>query len=294
MRTSQETGDGHSAAIGVQGSCQEALPYRSARRDSVLGDQPTRRARGVSSVNGFLWASILSILGGGCAGSLFFEKGLADYKKGNLDGAIKNFSRAVSLNGELAAAYYNRGIAHGNQGAYELAMRDYSKAIEIDPDFAEAYNNRGLLRAGRGEVEKAILDYDHAIVLASGSPDAYYNRGNAYREQGNYGLAIQDYTRAIEIDPGHIAAYNNRGVTYGKRGDYDLAVQDLTQAMDLCLRAFPLFDRELAQISYNRAVILEVRGKPVRAARDYSMACKYGYQLGCERLYERRSLDSRK
>src|SRR5271165_2914688 len=43
-----------------------------------------------------------------------------------------------------AAAYYNRGNAKRAKGDSDGAITDYSKAIELKPDFAEAYSNRGV------------------------------------------------------------------------------------------------------------------------------------------------------
>ena len=62
------------------------------------------------------------------------------------------------LNQECAEMYYNRGLAHSKKGEVELAIEDYTKAIELNPTFAEAYYYRGGAFLRLGEREKAKSD----------------------------------------------------------------------------------------------------------------------------------------
>ena len=70
-------------------------------------------------------------------------------------------------NKERAETYYNRGLAHGKKGELELAIADYTKAIELKPDYADAYYNRGGAWLRLGEREKAESDLATARHLGS-------------------------------------------------------------------------------------------------------------------------------
>ena len=63
------------------------------------------------------------------------------------------------LNKECAKTYYNRGVAHSKKGELERAIADYTKAIELKPDYADAYYSRGgaWLRLGKREEAKSDL-----------------------------------------------------------------------------------------------------------------------------------------
>lgn len=61
-------------------------------------------------------------------------------------------------NQELANKYYNRGLAYAKKGEVELAIADYTKAIALKPDYADAYYNRGGAWLRLGETEKAKAD----------------------------------------------------------------------------------------------------------------------------------------
>ena len=61
-------------------------------------------------------------------------------------------------NKECAETYYNRGVAHSKKGELELAIADYTRAIELKPDYADAYYSRGGALLRLGEREKAEAD----------------------------------------------------------------------------------------------------------------------------------------
>lgn len=70
----------------------------------------------------------------------------------------------------LAIAFYNRGIAHGKKGEFEGAIKDYSQAIRINLRFTEAFYNRGLSYGKKGVFDKAIKDFKEAYALGSRNP----------------------------------------------------------------------------------------------------------------------------
>src|SRR5947209_14999987 len=95
----------------------------------------------------------------------FNDRGIARKAKGDLDGAIADYDRAISLNPTYALAYYNRGIARGDKGDLNGAIADYTKAVELNPDYVSAYYNRGNVRRERGELDEAVADYTKASAL---------------------------------------------------------------------------------------------------------------------------------
>ena len=58
-------------------------------------------------------------------------------------------------------------MAHSKKGEVELAIENYTKAMELKPDYAEAHNNRGGTRLRLGEREKAKSDMVTARHLRS-------------------------------------------------------------------------------------------------------------------------------
>lgn len=93
------------------------------------------------------------------------------------------------LNKECAQTYYNRGLAHAKKGELELAIVDYTKAIEIEPDYADAYYHRSKTWLHLGEVEKAKADMKTAskIGINSGTAldETLKNYDRAWKTLGN-------------------------------------------------------------------------------------------------------------
>jgi len=93
----------------------------------------------------------------------WLEKG---FFASDLDEQIRYNTEAIHLKPDLAEAYYNRGIAHSNKGDLDSAIKDYTRSIKLN--FVEPYlpyNNRGLVRRANGDLDGAIADYTQVILL---------------------------------------------------------------------------------------------------------------------------------
>jgi tetratricopeptide (TPR) repeat protein len=64
-----------------------------------------------------------------------------------------------------ADAYNNRGFAKQTKGDLEGAIADYSRALELNPRYATAYHNRGIAKRARGDLDGSIADYSRALEL---------------------------------------------------------------------------------------------------------------------------------
>ena len=52
--------------------------------------------------------------------------------------------------GSLASVYFNRGSAYYRKGELDSALADYDQVIRLDPGYAPAFNGLGYIRDGRG------------------------------------------------------------------------------------------------------------------------------------------------
>lgn len=223
----------------------------------------------------------------------YYSRGIARGEKGDSEGAIADFTKAIEINPRYAEAYYNRGVARFRRGDADGAIADYTRAIEIDPRLAQAYYGRGDARFHKHDDDGAIADFTKAIEINPRSAKAYSRRGDVRFGKGDDDGAVVDHTKAIEIDPRYANAYFGRGSARFVKGDYDEAIADYTKAIEI--------DPRYAEAYAFRGVTKVQHGKTGRekleGARDIDTALKLdgslksqleklGYKFGQERAPE--------
>ena len=146
----------------------------------------------------------------------------------------KNPARTKRLKRELARTYIYRGtVRDWKKGEFDNAITDYTEAAELDPEYAEAYNYRGFAYFNDGDIDKAIADYTKAIDIDQGLTEAYKDRGIAYLSNNDFDNAIEDYTKAIQLDPDDTGIYNYRGLAHFRNSAVDKAIDDFNRAIQL-------------------------------------------------------------
>jgi tetratricopeptide (TPR) repeat protein len=129
----------------------------------------------------------------------WFDKGCKRYQEGDLEGAAKAYTKAITLNPEEIRSYFNRGIVYIQLDMHDEAIDDFNKVIALDPDYAEAYNNRAWAYLRKDMFDPAIQDCNKALVLDPTMATAYHTRGAAYRGKGLPEMAKLDFQKGCEL-----------------------------------------------------------------------------------------------
>src|SRR5215207_1125851 len=94
-----------------------------------------------------------------------FKTGMKKAQQGDLDGAIEEYSRAISLSSRLQTRKQPaRHSGNSFTGADPFEVSNDNIRV-IDPFTANAYNNRGLARYQKGDYQGAISDFNEAIRI---------------------------------------------------------------------------------------------------------------------------------
>jgi tetratricopeptide (TPR) repeat protein len=134
----------------------------------------------------------------------------------------------------MAGAYTNRGNALRDHGDMDGAIKDFNKAVGLDPKLADAFAGRAAVFVLKGQFDFALLDYNQAIKLNPKNADTYYfNRGTTYSLQGQYDKAVADFDQVIRTNPKNSAAFNNRCFARAKAGQAQAALPDCEEALRL-------------------------------------------------------------
>jgi tetratricopeptide (TPR) repeat protein len=186
----------------------------------------------------------------------FVKRGLTRFTKGDLDGAVNDYTRAIEMDSRLADAHLNRGKAKRAKGDLDGAISDYEKAIEIDPriahnwnrDITTAYSNRGFIRSNQMDLDGAISDFNRAIKFNPEIADFYIKRGRALLVRGDMEAAIADFDKGIALDPGDPLAYADRGVARMHQGKEAEARKDFDKSLELNIDLKLLIDLHVMDI----------------------------------------------
>lgn len=130
---------------------------------------------------------------------IYYDKGMALAKEGNLEGAIKLLDQSIGYKNDEYVVWYNRGIAKTMLRWYEEAIPDFNECLKLQPDYKRAYLNRGTARMALTDYPGAISDYNHAIELDPTFADAFYDRGLVYEKLQIRDTACRDFQRAKEM-----------------------------------------------------------------------------------------------
>jgi tetratricopeptide (TPR) repeat protein len=207
------------------------------------------------------------------------QRGRAKAEKNDVDGAIEDFSRSISLRSGYPDPWHERGLAWTRKNRQELAAEDFqmalkidptrvnsayqlglaelrlgmrdealarfSRAIELRPGFPEALLQRARLRAFGGDLKGALADMDAVLGAVSQAP-LYLERATIRAIGGDLEGAIADCSESIRLQPDYADAWARRGVARMERGDSSGAARDFARALELAPKNWPA-RREIEQ-----------------------------------------------
>ena len=172
----------------------------------------------------------------------YFDSGEAKATAEDYNGAIADFTKAITLDPNYDQAYWNRASAKNNLNDHEGALLDLNKAISLD-SYYYAYYLRGITKDDLEDYKGAITDLTKSLELYkvddSNKDDIEfkariigtrgYVRGNLEDHKG----AIEDLNTAIELDGTQEIYYHSRGDCKYNLEDYNGAIEDYSNAIEI-------------------------------------------------------------
>ena len=123
-------------------------------------------------------------------------------RKGDVDGALADYSTGVELNPRAFLGFYNRAFARKQKGDFDGALADLNKALEINPTDVDAHYERGLLRGAKGDLDGALADFGKVIESDPRYAKAYANRGMIMLLRRQDAEAQKEFATALALDSG--------------------------------------------------------------------------------------------
>ena len=131
---------------------------------------------------------------------------------------------------QRATQHMLRGNGMVEKFEYTGALKAYTAALALKGDLERAFLERGIVHYKLKDYPNAIDDLTEAIKLGTYTQMAYLVRANIYKEQGELNSALQDCTSVIDSHPEYIEAYKLRSSILQKLGDVENSLADLEKA----------------------------------------------------------------
>ena len=157
------------------------------------------------------------------------ERGRALLQEGNLNDAIAELSRAVSLDPRLSQAHSLLAVAYDQKGLHERAQDSYKHAIDANENDPQALNNLGYSLYLSGNYRSAVDRLKRAARLAPTDARILNNLALAQVRLGKYDDAYRNFARA----DGEFNGHTNVAALLVRVGREDKAIQHLEAARRL-------------------------------------------------------------
>ena len=103
----------------------------------------------------------------------YIHMGIYQHQQGDLQGALRQYQRVISLTGNDVAHYreirreifVNMASAYTGLGDFVRASDCLESAVSLNPDDAEEWTNLGIMAQKTGEVGRAVQAYSQAVKL---------------------------------------------------------------------------------------------------------------------------------
>jgi len=164
--------------------------------------------------------------------------GLAYYRKGMFDDALKVYTELIAMDSVEPTAYFQRALVYqyGKTPQPELALADYNKAIQINPNYAMAFVNRGSLYVDQlHNYDLALSDFNKTLELDPTNPDAAVNKGIAYYRKNDFDEALKVYNSLTGDMHDNGKVFYLKALCYAGKKDYKNALQNAEQAQKMGL-----------------------------------------------------------
>ena len=227
-----------------------------------------------------LYILVLAILKLWGKGKQFVIKKLAmscqkDFDSKQYEKEIKKLKWLIWLN-PTSTNYSVRASVYYFLEKYEDAIKDISKAISINSNIASYFDSRAIYYKLTGKNDLAIEDYNSAINLKFNSKDDYklfLSRADRLYDKKEYQLAIIDYDIVIKNIPEEIEAYIGKGLCLANLKKYEEAIEiynqgiEINNVTDLDLSdlfvykgnsLFPMQKNDDAFLCYQKAIDLDI------------------------------------
>jgi len=155
------------------------------------------------------------------------------YHKGDYEGAIRHWSKALNMSPKDASIWWHRGNAKAVKGDHRSAIADFDESLRLEKGEASVWFSRGSSRAEVGDEEGAIADWEETVRRDETRSEVWCCLGTARLGSGDAAGAAAAADGAIRAEEDNASAWGVRGVAKLELSDFAGAAADLRKALAL-------------------------------------------------------------
>lgn len=125
----------------------------------------------------------------------YLARGRAMLEQGRLNEAVRELSRAASLNSRLSEAHNLLAVAYDRKGLHDRARESFERALDHEQD-AQTLNNLGYSLYLNGNYRAAVARLKRAAKLAPADERIWNNLALAQSRLGKYDDAYKSFARS--------------------------------------------------------------------------------------------------
>ncbi|MCJ7489617.1 MAG: tetratricopeptide repeat protein, partial [Thermoplasmata archaeon] len=163
----------------------------------------------------------------------WYWRGVVADREGKWGAAVQYFSKAVTLDPELADAWAAMGASLLENDKYNGADESFSRALQADPGNERAWFGKGRTMRALGRWGAAIQCLDKYNSLVPNDKDAWLLKGDILFDKEKYRRAIDAYNKYIELHQEDSYALGKKGIAFNMLGMFDDAIMCLEESVRL-------------------------------------------------------------
>ena len=163
----------------------------------------------------------------------WYWRGIVAETEGKWGAAVQYFSKAVTLDPELAEAWAAMGETLLFNDKLNGADESYSRALQIDPENAKAWLGKGRTMRALGRWGAAIQCLDKYNMIVPEDKDAWLLKADTLMDKDKHRRAVDAYNKYLELDQDDSYALGRKGAALHALGMVDEAIACLEESVRL-------------------------------------------------------------
>ena len=195
------------------------------------------------------------------------------YEAGRTNEAIAQWDSILAKYPDYAWGYYRRGWFKENLDE-DGAIEDFTLAITLDPTDTYSYMSRGNLYDKQGKKDLAKADYEKIIEIEK-EPKDYETLQYAYQSLGNYDKAIEVMDSIMVRDSTEAGTFYDAACLYSRMKKTADAMKYLEKALEMGYKRFAHMRNDhdldnLRELPEYKALIEKYQGKATEDSLPFS------------------------